>query len=128
MEGATESVQAYRQRIADRGRQPGRTATLKQAEQTDGADSGDVESGEERSDGDSDVESVAEDEFAQFPDCQEEKEARADNENATPWDRVMLVVVGQEEGKEIRQRGQDAATIITVLRFTEGHRVVWQSS
>ena len=87
------------------GRQPGRKATVKQVEETDGADSGDTESDEERSDGDSDVESAAEDELAQSPDSQEEKEARADKENATPWDREMLVVAGQEEGEAIRQRG-----------------------
>ena len=94
------------------GNKQGRPPAPTPAEPSDGTDDTGVESGESMEE-ESTAQSVTEDEFAQFPDTAEEKDGRADEEDATPWDRYAREAGHDEEETKIRHWG--------VLRCRNNH-------
>eukprot|EP01036_Dinobryon_divergens_P023426 gene23426-31771_t len=77
----------------------GKTSIVGASDTAYEANSGDEDSDEDNNE-ESDAESVTEDECTQFPDSQEEKDARADKE--TPWDEVVHAEEGQGPSAHVR--------------------------
>ena len=86
------------------GQKQGRPPAPTPAEPSDGADGKGAESDESMEE-ESTAESATEDEFAQFPDTAEEKDGRADEEDATPWDRYASEADQDAEETTMRHRG-----------------------